>query len=141
MQNSSAVFTKYALEEIIRVSRLDFFLINLIVTYLNSILISDTNKVLQSLVDIQEFIRWVVCWLYMDFWVVITNRQGCCSTMETFLKVFFVWKRVSPPLNKGVYMLVHPSISANTVPRVSPVMILTRISITQMSVILICWSQ
>ena len=38
-----------------------FFFILFPLTYLKLILIMDTNKVLESLMDTQEFIRWVDC--------------------------------------------------------------------------------
>ena len=30
---------------------------------------------LKSSMYLQEFIRWVVCWIYMSYWFVITNHQ------------------------------------------------------------------
>ena len=44
------------------------------VNYLMVILVTETNKVLESSVDLQEFIRWVGCWIYTACWVGFPNH-------------------------------------------------------------------
>ena len=73
IHNSSAVFTNYSQEDILCMSRLDFILILFPVNFLKVIPILDINKVLVSLMNLQEFIRWVGCCHYMDFWVGVPN--------------------------------------------------------------------
>ena len=48
--------------------------------YLEEVLIPDTNKGLIVPMDIQEYIQWVGCWLYMACWVGIESRRDWWST-------------------------------------------------------------
>ena len=48
--------------------------------YLAELLIIDTKKGLSLPMDIQEFIKWVGCWLYMECWVGIESARDWCST-------------------------------------------------------------
>ena len=45
--------------------------------YLEQVFIIKTNKGLIMPMDIQDFIKWVGCWLYMELRVVIESRRDC----------------------------------------------------------------
>ena len=47
--------------------------------YLNTNLVPETNNILRDTLDLGEFMRWVNCWLYMDFGVGIPDRHDWCS--------------------------------------------------------------
>ena len=53
---------------------LDILLIFYPVGYLNAILVPDTNKVLKDSSDLGQLMMWVICWLYISYWVGITER-------------------------------------------------------------------
>ena len=48
--------------------------------YLEEFLVPDTNKGLSVPMDLQEYMQWVGCWLYMACWVGIESRRDWCST-------------------------------------------------------------
>ena len=48
--------------------------------YLEEVLIPETDKGLNVPMDIQDYIQWVGCWLYMALWVGIESRQDWWST-------------------------------------------------------------
>ena len=54
-------------------SLLQFFLFIFPEDYLEEVLISETNKSLSVPMDLQEYIQWVGCWLYMACWVGIES--------------------------------------------------------------------
>ena len=54
-------------------SRLQLFLIMFPEEYLEQVLIPDTNKGMSVSMDLQEFIKWVGCWIYMEYWVGIDS--------------------------------------------------------------------
>ena len=61
-------------------TRLELLLILFPVGYLKEILIPEMNKLLKYLIDLGEFIRWLVYWLYMGYWVEILIRRNWRST-------------------------------------------------------------
>ena len=75
LQNSFASFRHYSHDSILRMSLLQLFLIMFPEYYLEEVLITDTNKGLSVTLDLQDFINWVGCWLYMTCWVVIESRR------------------------------------------------------------------
>ena len=73
LQNYFACFRNYTKDEVLKMSKLDLFLVLFRVGYLNTILIPKTKKVFKDTLDIVEFIRWVACWLHIAIWVGITE--------------------------------------------------------------------
>ena len=67
--------------------KLKLFLNLIPVDYLKEILIPKTNNLMKHLMDLGEFILWLGCWLYMGFWVVVTNRRNGCSAAEPKMSV------------------------------------------------------
>ena len=65
LQNYFASFRHYSYDAILCMSLLHLFLIINPEDYLEEVLITETNKGLSVPMDIQEFIKWVGCWLYM----------------------------------------------------------------------------
>ena len=65
LQNYFASFRHYSHYAIICVSLLQLFLIMILEDYLEKVLIPDTNKGLSVPMDLQDFIKWVGCWLHM----------------------------------------------------------------------------
>ena len=63
-------------------TKMELFLILFPVDYLKEVLIPETNKLLKHPMYLGEFIRWLGCWFYMGFWVVISNRRNGWSTTE-----------------------------------------------------------
>ena len=61
-------------------SLLQLFLVMFLEDYLEEVLITETNKGLSVPMNLQEYIHWVGCWLYMACWVVIESRQDWWST-------------------------------------------------------------
>ena len=61
-------------------SLLQLFLIIFPEDYLEEVLIPETNTGLSVPMDLQEFIKWVGCWLYMACWVGIESCQDWWST-------------------------------------------------------------
>ena len=66
-------------------SLLRLFLIMFPEDYPEEVLIPKTNKGLSVPMDLQEFIKWVGCWLYMSCWVGIESRQDWWSTMKPLM--------------------------------------------------------
>ena len=56
-----------------KMSRLDMFLIIISMKFIEDTVIKTTNEQLDVPMTIQEYIKWVGCWLYMSFWVGISN--------------------------------------------------------------------
>ena len=71
LQNSVASFRHYSHNAILCMSLLQLFLVMFPEDYLEEVLIPDTNKGLSVPMNLQEYIHWVGCWLYMACWVVI----------------------------------------------------------------------
>ena len=66
-------------------SLLQLFLIMFPEDYLEEVLIPETNKGLSVTMDIQEYIQWVGCWLYMACWVGIEIRRDWWSTTTSLM--------------------------------------------------------
>ena len=64
--------------------KLEIFLVLFSIEYLNTILIPETNNILNDPLDLGEFMRWFGCWLYMSCWVGIDDRHD--------------WWSVTPPV-------------------------------------------
>ena len=79
LQNYFACFRNYTKDEVLKMSKLDLFLVLFRVGYLNTILIPETNKVLNDPLDLGELMRWVGCWLYIYCWVGIPERRDWWS--------------------------------------------------------------
>ena len=75
LQNSFASFRHYSHDAILRMSLLQLFFIMFPEDYIEEVLIPETNKGLSVTMDLQEYIHWVGCWLYMSCWVGIENRR------------------------------------------------------------------
>ena len=75
LQNSFASFIHYSHDAILCMSLLWLFLVMFPEYYLEEVLIPNTNKGLSVPMDLQEYIQWVGCWLYMTCWVVIESRR------------------------------------------------------------------
>ena len=71
LQNYFAYFRYYSHDAILRMSLLQLFFIMFLEDYIEEFLITDNNKGLSVPMDLQEFIKWVGCWLYMACRVVI----------------------------------------------------------------------
>ena len=57
-------------------TKLELFLILLIVDYLKEMITPETNKLLIRPMDPGEFIWCLGCWFYIVFWVRIVNRRN-----------------------------------------------------------------
>ena len=66
-------------------SLLQWFLIIFPEEYIEQVLIPKTNKGLCVPMDIQEFIKWVGFWIYMECWIGIESRQDWWSTMTSLM--------------------------------------------------------
>ena len=95
-QNSFASFIHCSHDAILCMSLLQLFLNIFSKYYLEDVLIADTNKGLSVPMDLQEFIKWVGCWLYMAFWFGIESRRYWCSaTTPLMAKVsLFILNRI-----------------------------------------------
>jgi hypothetical protein len=82
LPNSFAGFTHYSRDAVQRMSKLDLFMILFPVKYLKEVLIPETNKGLDVSLDMQEFIKWVGCWLYMSCWNGVSSRRDWWSVAE-----------------------------------------------------------
>ena len=79
---------RHSHDAILRMSLLQLFLVMFPEDYLEEVLIPDTNKGLSVPMDIQEYIQWVGCWLYMAYWVGIESRR-------------YWWSTTTPSMDKG----------------------------------------
>ena len=52
------------------------------VEYLKELITPKTTKLLKNPMNLGEFIPWLECWFYMDFWVRISNRKNWWPTAE-----------------------------------------------------------
>ena len=81
-------------------SKLELLFVLFPVGYINTILISDTKKVISDPLELGEFMMWVACWFYMACCVGIADRYNCWSVTPPVIH------RVAPFwLNK--YMSCH----------------------------------
>ena len=80
LQNYFASFRNYSYNAILRISLLQLFLIMFPEDYHEEFLIPNTNRGTSVAMDIQDFIKWVGCRLYMACWVRIESCRDCWST-------------------------------------------------------------
>ena len=67
LQNYFVHFWNYTKEEVLKMRKLELFLVLFPVGYLKTLLTPDKKKVLKYPLDLGEFMRWVGSWLYMDY--------------------------------------------------------------------------
>ena len=72
----------YTREEVMKMTKLELFLVLFPVEYLSTVLIPETNKDLDQPMDLGEFIRWLGCWLYMACWVDISSCRDWWLTSD-----------------------------------------------------------
>ena len=68
--------------------------------YLEEVLIPETNNGLSVPMDIQEYIQWVGCWLYMACWLGIESR-------------WYWWSTTTPSMAKGAPFRLNLIMSRN----------------------------
>ena len=68
--------------------------------YPDEVLVPDTNKGLSVPMDLQEYMQWVGCWLYMTWWIGIDSRWDWYST-------------TTPSMAKGAPFRLNRIISCN----------------------------
>ena len=61
-------------------SLLQLFLVMFPEDHIEEVLIPETNKGMSESMEIQEYIQWVGCWLYVACWVGIESRRDWWST-------------------------------------------------------------
>ena len=61
-------------------SRLDMFLIMLLMNFIEETVIKQTSERLHVPLTTQEYIKWIGCWLYMSCWVGIGDQRDWLST-------------------------------------------------------------
>ena len=81
-------------------SLLQLFLVMFPEDYLEEVLITKTNKGLSVPMDLQEYIQWVGCWLYMSCWVGIESRRDW-------------WSTTTPSMDKGAPFRLNRIMSCN----------------------------
>ena len=100
LQNYFASFRHYSHDAVLCMSLLQLFLIISPEDYIKEVLIYKTNKGLSVPMDIQEFIKWVGCWIYMTCWVVI---ESC----------WYWWSTTTPLMAKGTTFILNSIMSCN----------------------------
>ena len=100
LQNSFAFFRHYSHDAILCMSLLWLFLVMFPEEYIEEFLIPETNKGLIVPMDIQEYIQWVDCWLYMALWVGIESRRD-------------LWSTTTPSMAKGAPFRLNRIMSRN----------------------------
>ena len=73
LQNLFASFCNYSKANVIKMSRLDIFLIMMPMKFIEDTVIKKTNERLYLTITTQKYIKWASCWLYMSCWVGICN--------------------------------------------------------------------
>ena len=81
-------------------SLLQLFLVMFPEEYLEEVLIPETNKGLSVPMDLQDYIQWVGCCLYMSCWVGIESRRDW-------------WSTTTPSMAKGAPFRLNSIISCN----------------------------
>ena len=76
LHNTNADFNCYTREKVMKMTKLELFLILFPVDYLKEILFPESNKLLKHPMELGEFIRCLGCWFYMGCWVGIPNRRN-----------------------------------------------------------------
>ena len=82
LQNLAACLMNYTREEVMKMKKLELFIVLFPVEYLLTMLISETNKELDQPMDLGEFIHWLGCWFYMACWVGIYSPRDWWSTSD-----------------------------------------------------------
>ena len=80
LQNSFASFRNYLKADVVKMSRLDMFIIMMPMNFIEDTVIKKTNERLDVPMTTQEYIKWVGCWLYMSCWFGIRNQRYWWST-------------------------------------------------------------
>lgn len=83
LQNSAAKLKNYSQEDVIKMSKLDLFLVLFPLEYLKTVVIPETNKQLTSPIDLCELLRFIGCWFYMSCWEGIQSRHDWWSSTDT----------------------------------------------------------
>ena len=110
LQNYFASFRNYSHDAVLRMSLLQLFLIIFPEDYLEKVFIPETNKGMSVPMDIQEFIKWVGCWLYMACWVGI---ESCWDWWSTTIPVNLLASDrrpldyYFPPTYDGIVIATH----------------------------------
>lgn len=65
LQNLFASFCNYSKAGVMKMSRLDMFLIMLLINFIGENVIKQTSKWYDVPLTTQEYIKWVCCWLYV----------------------------------------------------------------------------
>ena len=65
LQNLFVSFCNYSKANVMKISRLDMFLIMMPMKFIEYSGIKKTNEILGVPMNTQEYIKWVGCWLYM----------------------------------------------------------------------------
>ena len=92
LQNSFASFFNYLRADVMKMSRLDMFLIMTPMQFSEDTLINNKNEQLDVPITTDEYIKWVGCWMYMLCWVDIHNRIDW-------------WSTSAPSRHKGAHLL------------------------------------
>ena len=100
IHNYFACFWNYTKQEVLKMIMLEILLVLIPVGYLNTILMIDTNNFLKDPLDLDDFMRWVGCWLYMACQVGIPESHDWWSVTPTVIH------RV-PPFCLKKYMSQH----------------------------------
>ena len=100
LQNYFASFRNYSHDAILCMSFLQLFLVMFPEDYLEEVLIPETNKGPSVPMDLQEYIKWVGCWIYMACWVGIESRQDW-------------WSMSTPSMAKGAPFKLNRIMSRN----------------------------
>ena len=83
-----------------KMSRLDMFLIMMLMKFIEETVIKKTNERLDVPINTQEYIKWVGCWLYMSCWVGIHNQR-------------YWWSAAAPSRHKGEPFRLNDYMSRN----------------------------
>ena len=100
LQNAFAYLRNYSHDAILGMSILQLILVIFLEDYIEEVLITETNKGMSVPMDIQAFIQWVGCWLYIACWVGIESRWDWFSMM-------------TPSMDKGTPFRLNHIMSRN----------------------------
>ena len=100
LQNYFASIRNYSHDAILRISLLHLFLVMFPEEYLEEVLIPETNKGMSVPMDIQEYMQWVGCLIYMACWVGI---ESCWDW----------WSTMTPSMAKGARFRLNSIMSCN----------------------------
>ena len=77
--NAKAAFKLFSNAEFSSLTRLKKFLVLFPISYLEDILIPETNKGLEVDLSLQEFLVWLGCWMFMATHLGVSSRQDWWS--------------------------------------------------------------